>query len=95
MLTIAEGLATRSSYELPQSILRGRLDDFLLVDDSEIVAAIRTYVEHCHVLAEHAGAAALAGAIRAKERIRSKKVAVVLSGANVTLDQLSAALGPL
>lgn len=92
MRTIAEGLATRSSYELPQSILRARLHDFLLVDDSELEAAVRTYVERCHVLAEHAGAAALAGAIKAKERLLGKKVALVLSGANITLEQLSKAI---
>jgi threonine dehydratase len=44
------------------------------------------------VLAEHAGAAALAGAIRAKDRLRGKKVAIVLSGANITLDQLRKAM---
>ena len=92
MHTIAEGLATGSSYELPQSMLRGRLHDFLLVDDSDLEAAIVTYIERCHVLAEHAGAAALAGAIKAKERIRGKKVAVVLSGANITLPQLRDAM---
>ena len=92
MGTIAEGLATRSSYKLPQSMLRGRLHDFLLVDDSDLEAAIVTYIERCHVLAEHAGAAALAGAIKAKDRIRGKKVAVVLSGANITLDQLKWAM---
>ena len=92
MRTIAEGLATRSSYALPQSMLRGRLHDFLLVDDSELEGAIATYVERCHVIAEHAGAAALAGAIKVKDRLRGKKVAVVLSGANITVEQLSKAM---
>ena len=92
MQTIAEGLATRSAYELPQAMLRDSLSDFLLVDDSEIEAAVRCYVECCHCLAEHAGAAALAGAIKARERIADKTVAVVLSGANITLPQLLHAL---
>jgi threonine dehydratase len=92
MQTIAEGLATRSAYELPQSMLRGRLHDFLLVDDADLEAAIVIYVERCHVLAEHAGAAALAGAVQARDRIRGTKVALVLSGANATLDQLRKAL---
>src|SRR4051794_26782443 len=34
--TIAEGLATRTAFELPQQILRERLDDFLLVSDEEL-----------------------------------------------------------
>ena len=92
MQTIAEGLATRSSYEMPQAMLRGRLHDFLLVDDSDLEAAIVTYIEYCHVLAEHAGAATLAGALQARERIRGKKAAIVLSGANITLQQLRHAM---
>ena len=93
MHTIAEGLATRSAYELPQAMLRDRLDDFLLVDDSDLELAVRHYVECCHCLAEHAGAAALAGAIQARDRIAGKTVAIVLSGANITLPQLLHALG--
>jgi threonine dehydratase len=92
MRTIAEGLATRGSYELPQSMLRGRLHDFLLVDDADLEAAIVTYLECCHAVSEHAGAAALAGAIQAKDQIRGKKVALVLSGANITLEQLTRAM---
>ncbi len=92
MQTIAEGLATRSAYELPQTMLRDRLDDFLLIDDSDLELAVRHYVERCHCVAEHAGAAALAGAIKARERIAGKTVAVVLSGANITLPQLLHAL---
>jgi threonine dehydratase len=92
MKTMAEGLATRSSYELPQAMLRGRLHDFVLVDDRELESAIVTYVERCHVLAEHAGAAALAGALHVRDRIHSSKVALVLTGANITQEQLRRAM---
>ena len=92
MSTTAEGLATASGYELPQAILRERLDDFILVDDAEIEAAIAVYAESCHAIAEHAGAAALAGATKDRERLRGRKVAVVLSGANITLPRLREAL---
>ena len=92
MSTTAEGLATATGYELPQAILRDRLDDFLLVEDAEIEAAIGVYAESCHAIAEHAGAAALAGAIKDRERLRGRKVAVVLSGANITLPRLRQAI---
>jgi threonine dehydratase len=92
MQSIAEGLATGSAYELPQAILKERLDDFVLVDDAELKRAIIHYAEYCHVLAEHAGAAALAGALKMAGEIRGKKVGLVLSGANITLDQLRDAL---
>ena len=93
MSTTAEGLATASGYEMPQAMLRESLDDFILVDDSEIESAIAVYAESCHAIAEHAGAAALAGAIKDRERLRGRKVAVVLSGANITVPRLRQALG--
>ena len=38
MATFAEGLATRTAFELPQRILQEHLDDFVLVSDDEIRA---------------------------------------------------------
>ena len=92
METMAEGLATASGYELTQAILWDLLDDFILVDDSEILRAIALLIEKAHTLAEAAGAAPLAGAIKYKEGIRGKKVALVISGGNITLAQLREAL---
>ena len=93
METQAEGLATRSGYDLPQSVLRDYLSDFLVVDDADLKAAVRVYLEKCHALSELAGAAALAGAISRKGDLRGKRVGVILSGANVTMDQLRDILG--
>ena len=84
----AEGLATGVGYQLPQSILRDSLSDFLLVDDREMKAAVRVYLERCHALSELAGAAALAGAIKSGDQLRGKKIGLMLSGANITLAQL-------
>ena len=92
MNTKAEGLATESGYQVPQEILWDLLDDFLLVSDDEIGHAIGVLLEKAHTLAEDAGAAALAGAIKMKDELQGKKVAVVVSGANVTLDRLKEVL---
>ena len=92
MESAAEGLATGRGYELPQSILRDLLDDFVLVSDAEMERAIVTHLEKTHNLTEHAGAASLAGALKIKERLRGKKVALVMSGGNLSLDHLKAAL---
>lgn len=93
MRTIAEGLATGTGFELPQSVLRERLAGFLLVDDADLNRAVRVYVEACHALSEPAGAAALAGALQARDRLRGARVGLVLSGANITVAQLRDALG--
>jgi threonine dehydratase len=56
MHTFAEGLATRTAFELPQSILRSRLDDFVLVSDDELAEATYLLIEKTRNLVEPAGA---------------------------------------
>jgi threonine dehydratase len=86
--TFAEGLATRSSFELPLGILWDMLDDFVLVSDEEMEGAIRLLLQTTHNLAEGAGAAALAAAIKMRAQLAGQRVAMVLSGGNLSLDQL-------
>ena len=93
MGTIAEGLATRTAFELPQRILWEHLDDFLLVPDAEIRTAVRLMIETTRNLAEPAGAAPLAAAVRLKDRLKGKRVALILSGSNITTTQLRELLG--
>jgi threonine dehydratase len=86
--TFAEGVATGAGYELPQTIIRHLLDDFILVSDDEIRWAIGLLIEKAHTMAEGAGAAATAGAVKARQQISGKKVTIVVSGCNTTLTQL-------
>ena len=88
METEAEGLATQVGYELTQEILRKYLEDFILVSEDEMVQAIRLILEHVRNLAENAGAAPLAAALKVKDRLQGKKVAIVLSGSNISVSRL-------
>jgi threonine dehydratase len=90
--TFAEGLATRVAFSLPAQILWRRLDDFRLVTDSELYCAILTLLETAHMLAEGAGAAALAAAYAMRDELAGTKVGIVVSGGNLTLDTLAEAL---
>jgi threonine dehydratase len=92
METAAEGLATRSAFELPQKILWEQLDDFILVSEDEIRRAIAIFVDKAHTLAEGAGAASLAGLIKLGDRLAGRTVALMLSGGNMTIEQLRAAI---
>lgn len=92
MSTVAEGLATESAYTFTINILRNRLKEFMLVDDSDISSAIKTYVQATRTLVEHAGAASLAAAIEIKDQIKGKRVVLIASGGNVTTDQLKSVL---
>ncbi|MGB2845900.1 MAG: threonine/serine dehydratase [Candidatus Aminicenantaceae bacterium] len=88
METAAEGLATEIGYELTQEILQDFLSDFILVSEEEMVQAIIIYIELVRNLAEEAGASPLAAALKIKERIKGKKVALVLTGSNISMERL-------
>jgi threonine dehydratase len=93
MQTFAEGLATRTAFELPQRILRQSLDDFVLVSDDEIRSAQALMIETTRNLVEAAGAAPLAAALRLREELDGKRVALIASGGNASREQLLAVLG--
>lgn len=88
METKAEGLATRTPFMMPQRILWKYLDDFLLVEESLMMQSVRLYLEKAKTLAEPAGAASLAAAIHMRDRIKGKKIALILSGGNISPKQL-------
>jgi threonine dehydratase len=86
--TFAEGLATGAPFELPQQILRRDLDDFVLVSEDELKSAMILAIEKTRNLVEPAGAASLAAAIKLRESLRSKKMALVMSGGNLDIRNL-------
>jgi threonine dehydratase len=88
MQTFAEGLATRTAFELPQRILWRLLDDFVLVSDDDLRAATARMIGATSSLVEPAGAAALAGALALRDRLAGRRVALVASGGNITPGQL-------
>jgi threonine dehydratase len=90
--TFAEGVATGSAAELTQRIIREHLHDFVLVSDEDIRQAMVWMIEHAHTLAEGAGATPLAAANRMREQLRGKKVALICSGGNSSLEHLRQAL---
>ncbi|MDZ7363119.1 MAG: threonine/serine dehydratase [candidate division KSB1 bacterium] len=94
METFAEGLATRAPFDLPQSIMRELLDDFILVSEDEMRQAILLLIEHTRNLPEAAGAASLAAALKFKPSLAGKTLALVVSGGNITLGQLREVLIP-
>ena len=86
--TIAEGLATARAYELPFNILKDRIDNVVLVSDDEMIRAIKLLVELEGIIAEPAGASALAAAFKVKDSIQGKKVVVMITGGNIDPETL-------
>ena len=90
--TFAEGVATGSAAELTQHVIAEHLHDFVLVSDDEIRQAMVWMIEHAHTLAEGAGATPLAAAYRMRTALRGRKVALICSGGNCSLEHLQQAL---
>ncbi|NKB71925.1 MAG: pyridoxal-phosphate dependent enzyme [Candidatus Latescibacteria bacterium] len=92
MDTRHEGLATRVPFELPTRLMKELLDDFVLVSDAEIDRAIRLLAQHGRIVAEGAGAASLAAAVKLRDRLQGKKVVGVVSGGNLALERYAGVL---
>jgi len=86
--TIADGLAAKITEDLNYSIVSHYVDDVILVDDSKIIEALIFLLEHAKAFVEPSAAASFAGLL-ANPRRQGKAVAV-MSGGNVSLQQIDA-----
>jgi len=80
---IADGLACRRPDERALAVMLDNVKRIVEVSEAEIQHAMRALYEDMHNLAEGAGAAALAGAMRERESLYGKRVGIVLTGGNV------------
>lgn len=89
---IADGMACRTPVEAALAIARHGAERVVQVSDDEVESAMRALFADTHNTAEGGGAAALAALLQEKERMRGRKVAVVLSGGNVDSNLFAAVL---
>jgi threonine dehydratase len=81
--TIADGIALRVPDTEALEVMLKNVDHVVTVSDHEVREAMRTYFTAIHNVAEGAGAAALAAALKEKQSLTDKRVALVLTGGNV------------
>ena len=81
--TFADGVACRSPNPSALDIILKGAADIVTVDEEQIRDAMRLYFSSCHTVAEGAGAVPLAAAIAGRDDNIGKKVAVILTGANI------------
>ncbi len=81
--SIAEGIAVGTPGKLPLAILTDLVSDLLLVEEGDIEQAIVMLLEVEKTLVEGAGAAGLAALLKFPQRLRGKRVGLVLSGGNI------------
>jgi threonine dehydratase len=86
--TFAEGMATRVTFDLTFGILQRELDDVVVLSEEELREGVRLALRATHNLAEGAGGAALAAAMKLKRRLAGQRVVAVMSGGNLDASKL-------
>lgn len=81
--TLADGVAVRVPHPEAVELLCRHAARVVRVTDAEVRAAIRHLLSDTHQLAEGAGAAPFAALLQERERLRGRRAACVLSGANI------------
>lgn len=93
-VSVADGLLVKKPGELPLKLMLDYVDDFVLVSEDEIVAAMVMLLERAKVLTEGAGAVGLAAVMNRKLGLEGRNVALVLSGGNIDLLRWAHTLTP-
>ena len=87
--TIADGIAVKKPGENTYALVKEYVDEIALVTDDEVASAILALIEKQKMIAEGAGAAAVAAVMFNKFDLRGKRVAAVVSGGNIDVTSLS------
>jgi threonine dehydratase len=94
-VTIADGIAVRRAGDRTLPLIQKYVDDIITVEEEEIANAVLLLLEREKILAEGAGAAALAALVNRRipmlcdSVIRNKKVIAVVSGGNIDVTLLA------
>lgn len=91
--TFAEGMATRVTFDLTFGILKQYLDDYVSLTEEELAEGVRLALRTTHNLAEGAGAASLAAAMKLKDQLAGQRVVCIMSGGNLDQAKLKWVLG--
>jgi len=80
--TIADGLRT-SLCERTFKIIQKNVDEIITVSEKEIIDAMKFLWTRMKIVVEPSGAVSVAGVLKTKEKIRDKKVGIIISGGNI------------
>lgn len=90
--TIADGISVKEPGELTYEMCREYVDGIVTVDDGEVAAAILALLEKQKIVAEGAGAVAVAAVMFNKLPVQGKKVVALVSGGNIDVNMLNRAI---
>jgi threonine dehydratase len=91
--TIAEGIAVGQPGQLTREVVRGLVDDLVLVEEGDIEQAVLMLLEIEKTVVEGAGAAGLAALLKHPAMFAGQRVGLVLCGGNIDPLMLQALIG--
>ena len=83
------------TFDLTFGILQRGLDDFVLLSEDELADGVLVALRLTHNLAEGAGGAAIAAALKWKDQIAGQRVVCVMSGGNLDVARLRIIIVPV
>jgi threonine dehydratase len=93
--TIADGLSGNlEPGSVTWEIVRARVDEMTWAAEREVRGAIRELAAHEHLVAEGAGAVAVAALLAGRIAAPGRRIVAVISGGNIDLETLRGALAP-
>ncbi len=90
--TIAEGIAVKEPGKLTKPIVAALVSEILLVEEDALEGAVETLLDVEKLVVEGAGAASLAALLAFPDRLRDRRVGLVLCGGNIDARLLSSIL---
>ena len=87
--TIADGIAVKRPGENTFALVKEYVDEIALVSDDEVASSILALIEKQKMIAEGAGAVAVAAVMAGKFDLKGKRVVAVVSGGNIDVTSLS------
>jgi threonine dehydratase len=81
--TLAEGIAVKVPGEFTSQVIRGLVDEIVLVSEAQLETAVSLLLQIEKTVVEGAGAAGLAAVMAHPEKFKGKNVGIVLCGGNI------------
>ncbi|WP_193015317.1 MULTISPECIES: threo-3-hydroxy-L-aspartate ammonia-lyase [Gammaproteobacteria] len=85
--TIADGAQTQHLGNYTFEIIRNNVDAILTATDEELISAMQFYAQRMKIIVEPTGCLSLAAALQLGDKLKGKKVGIIISGGNVDIAQ--------
>ncbi len=92
-MTFADGIACRVPDREALDVILGGAERIVAVSEEEISSAIRAFYSDAHNLAEGAGAATLAAAMKERDSLSGRRISLILTGGNIDAPMFQTVLG--